>query len=110
MGDDSRANKLRKLDMFRRKLPHMSASALAAVLKVVEDEGIPEVHNRKTLQEARDSVNDAPTPFGPIHREVQMHAVGGGLEAINLTNPFALIWTALKPSDPFFSILRQPIG
>ena len=110
MGDDSRANKLRKLDMFRRKLPHMSASALAAVLKVVEDEGIPEVHNRKTLQEARDSVNDAPTPFGPIHREVQMHAVGGGLEAINLTNPFALIWTALKTSDAFSAFFASRLA
>ena len=51
---EPRRAKLRKLDAFRRNLPHMSASALAAVLEAVDKEGIPDIHHRHALREARD--------------------------------------------------------
>ena len=46
----ARAAKLRKLDEFRRRLPHVSQSALHAVLKAVELEGVPELCNRWQMQ------------------------------------------------------------
>ena len=42
--------KLQKLNHFRRKLPHMSATGLEAVLAAVKDEGMPEVTDRLSMR------------------------------------------------------------
>ena len=98
---EPRRAKLRKLDAFRRNLPHMSASALAAVLEAVDKEGIPDIHNRNALREARDEINDIHTPFGAIHREVMMHGVRTAQKKIRLAHPLALMWSALTSSQSF---------
>jgi DNA-binding HxlR family transcriptional regulator len=49
---DVRAAKLRRLNGFRRALPHVTASALEAVLNAVESLGVPELHLRANMLEA----------------------------------------------------------
>ena len=62
MGD--RAAKLRKLNAFRRKLPHCSASALGAILKEIKQHGVPEgATSRDAFRDARDLQNQTKTPF-----------------------------------------------
>ena len=43
MGEEpSRATKLRRLDVFRKKVPHMSTSALSSLIDAIGKEGVPE--------------------------------------------------------------------
>ena len=62
----SKADKLRQLNTFRRKRPHVSASALAATLQGCKDEGIPDLVDRRSIRQARDLVCSERTPFGDI--------------------------------------------
>ncbi len=65
MGD--RAAKLRKLNAFRRRLPHCTASALGAILKEIKQHGVPEgATSRVAFKDARDLQNQSKTPFGAI--------------------------------------------
>lgn len=51
-----RAAKLRRLEELRRNNPHISATALAEVISDLEQHGLPDLHSRKHVQEARDSL------------------------------------------------------
>ncbi|CAK0843742.1 unnamed protein product [Prorocentrum cordatum] len=106
---EPREAKLRKLDAFRRRLPHLSASALSQLLtELVRDAAIvPELYARTAIRQARDVVNNEPTPFGPIHRSVNVHAVGGGCSKINVVHPLALLWKALTLSQEFSEFVRR---
>ena len=64
---DDRAGKLRKLNDFRRRLPHCSATALASILKDIKANGIPEGGtSRFRFKDTRNLQNAADTPFGKI--------------------------------------------
>ncbi len=67
-----RQRKLRRLNTFRRKLPFASAVALQEVMRAVQDEGIPELHSRDHMRQARDLENSDPTPYGPIMQFVEV--------------------------------------
>ena len=55
---DDRAAKLRRLNSFRRRLPHCSARALAAILKDIKANGMPEGGtSRQVLKDARNLQN-----------------------------------------------------
>ncbi len=56
----------------------MPASALAAILADVVRTGVPEVHERKAVQEARDLVADADTSYGRMQRAVEVAGKRGG--------------------------------
>ena len=45
-----RRAKLCKLNHFRRTMPHLSASALEAVLKSVKEDGLPDMHSRYNMR------------------------------------------------------------
>ena len=51
----TRAEKLRRLNLMRKKLPYMSAASLSGVLKDVEEHGTPGLHQQKHIKEARAS-------------------------------------------------------
>ena len=54
---ENRAAKLQKLNHFRRKLPHVSGSALGAIATAIAEEGAPDgLQNRNALRAARDSI------------------------------------------------------
>ena len=61
-----RSAKLVRFDKFRRTLPHLSVSALNAVLAKVRDEGLPELHTTKTAAEATQYIMNYKTPYGPL--------------------------------------------
>ena len=48
----ARPAKLQKVHALRRRLPHLTASALSEVCKVLRDEGVPELTQRKHIAEA----------------------------------------------------------
>jgi len=102
-----RAAKLRKLNTFRRNLPHVTASALAAILAAVALEGVPDVHGRMAMQEARDMQSEAATPYGPILRKVQVIAKSGGYKQMSAASPFASLWTAVTACANFRAFFQS---
>lgn len=49
---EAKAGKLAKIDGFKRSLPFMTATALAAVVDKIKQEGLPPVSNRKVFTAA----------------------------------------------------------
>ena len=72
-----RPEKLRRLERFRRQLPHVSASSLAAVLKEAQSEGIPDLTNRNAIREARDDVVDIQAPYGELYQTAELDQTMG---------------------------------
>ena len=100
---EGRASKLRKVNRFRRALPHVSASALSAILDAVDRDGVPAAHARKDLREARNIVTTDDTPFGPILKYMDVIGTSGENKRIPIAHPFALLYVALLASVAFTS-------
>ena len=94
----SREAKLRKLNEFRRKRPHISAKALADTLQGVKDDGMPELHDRNHLRQARDLVASQHTPFGPMIQEIDVSLSDGSRRKLPFAFPAALLYVALMSS------------
>ena len=108
MGD--RAAKLRKLNDFRRRLPHCSASALSAIISDVRKHGLPEGGiGRNRLREARDLQNSDPTPFGPILQTAVVIDKGDVEQHLTIAHPLALLWVASSDSSSFSAFLQQKL-
>ena len=90
-----RPEKLRRLERFRRQLPHVSASSLAAVLKEAKSEGIPDLTNRNAIREARDDAVDVQTPYGKLYQTAELdHKDGGRKITLSFIHPIAFLWLA----------------
>jgi len=107
-----RPDKLRRLDGFRRRVPHVSASALASILHEIEDDR-PEVYDRKSIRDARDQRVTEPTPYGPILSTVPIECDNGSFVDMVIANPFANLYIAAKRGIGFvrlllFTLLTHP--
>ena len=103
-----RPEKLRKLERFRRKLPHMSASSLAAVLKEAKSDGIPDLTNRNAIREARDDAVDVMTPYGKLYQTADLDPKDG-VRKIHLSfiHPIAFLWFACHSCACFSAYMES---
>ena len=85
--DDGRAAKLRRLDSSRRRLPYISAQALAAVYKDVLEHGVPDKRTRKDLIEAKKLVKEIKTPFGKLQQQLLVPKQHGQAYGLNVIHP-----------------------
>ena len=99
--------KLRRLNDFRRSLPHVTASALAAILNAVRQHGLPKGDlSRKAFRAARDFQNkDLHTKFGPVLRSIEVKQHTSDLQTIPIANPFALVVVAVEHCPEFSRFL-----
>ena len=97
---EGRAAKLRRLDGFRRRVPYISASALDAVFREIEAHGIPDIHDRKSMNQARDMIAKSDTPHGdgPIHQKIQLQSANGPL-TMEIAHPLAMLWHCFGNCD-----------
>ena len=93
-----RSAKLQKLNHFRRKLPHISVSALAAVVQAIRDEGPPELADRGNMRKARDDQCKSNGPFGPILQHCRVISKAGGELLIPIAHPFAMLHASMLAS------------
>ena len=112
---EPREAKLRRLDAFRRALPHVSGRALAAILDKVRRDGVPELHGRCHLQEAREIASYGDTPFGPIQQTIDLEGVDGAAIPLEVQHPLATLYHACKQGGSFSDYMRamlieQPPG
>jgi len=107
MGDD-RPSKLRRIDALRRRVPHVSASALSAILRDVSTHGLPEMDARSHFREARDDVASTDTPYGHVLQESTVPRDGGGRPIkVPFAHPLALLWQLYATCEGFFSLLTS---
>ena len=101
-----RPQKLQKLDDFKRKLPHVSASALAAILREVKEDGPPELGTRKQIKEATQQAlsNDV---YGPMINFAEVTLVTGASQKICFVNPLTLLATAVGQGGAFSALLQE---
>jgi hypothetical protein len=103
---DKRA-RLFDLDAFRRRLPQVSQSALAALIRIVRDEGLPEMgDDRNNFTDARDAIVQAPTEYGPMLQTVRLVLKSGGDILIDVIHPLAFLWTAANQAGGFSAYLE----
>ena len=101
-----RPAKARKLNDFRRRLPHCSASALGAILQAVQDTGLPEGGvGRDALRAARDCQCNEETPYGSLIEHIWVKTTTGEWHAIPICNPFAFLLVAVRDCCQFNSFL-----
>ena len=100
------AAKARKLNAFRRRLPHCSASALGAILQAVQDTGLPEGGvGRGALRDARDYQCNEETSYGSLIEHIWVKTSTGEWHAIPICNPFAFLLVAVRDCCQFNSFL-----
>ncbi len=106
-----RPSKLRKLDRFRRSLPHVTAAALAAILLAVQQTGLPELGaDRNNYREARNQqALNADTPYGPIMQHAEMLMKGDVPKMIPVAHPMAMLYASVEGCTPFAAYLLDKI-
>ena len=102
--------KLRRLERFRRKLPHVSASALSAILKEVAETGLPERRSRDDMRRARDELLDTDTPYGPLMTDITLVRKNGREGRMNVMHPLALLWFAFTFCIGFQQLFLGKLG
>ena len=102
--------KLFDLDYFRRRLPQVSQSALSGLIRLVRDEGLPELgDNRGDFKDARDAIVSAPTEYGPMLQTVRLLMKSGEYAVYEVIHPLAFLWTAAGQPGGFSDYLRCKI-
>ena len=101
---DERPAKLQKLDAFKRKLPYISASALAAFLGDVKESGPPELGNRKQIQEATAHALKS-TAYGPMVTQAPAKLSDGNTRDILYVNPLSLLAAAVEQGGSYTKLM-----
>ena len=60
-----RRRKLEEIDDLQRKVAHVSQSSLSELIVELKRVGLPELHRRADMQEARDMKLEEDTAYGP---------------------------------------------
>ena len=87
---------------LRSQVPHVSQSALSAILKIAADQRLPQLMDRKSIRTARDLHVGTQTPYGALHQQIT-DASG---KVFEVQHPFAMLWLACNTS-PAISLLVQ---
>ena len=104
MAEASRA-KLHRLNRFRRSVPHVSASALADILREIDEHGIPETHSRSALKRATDLVANLETPYGTVIQTVDVVMESALLMPFLVVSPLAMLWAVVAEGGCFAGLL-----
>jgi hypothetical protein len=104
----SKRTKLLDLDRFRRRLPQVSQSALAKLISIIRDEGLPELGDcRNDFRMAREAVVSAMTPYGPMLQSVVMERLTGGTLTVDIIHPLAFLYTACRERGGFSNFVKR---
>jgi hypothetical protein len=105
----TRDTKLRKLNAMRRKLPHMTASAMSSLLEEVEQHGIPELHSRKQLAEATASEISAHNGYGPMLSKSILVDKQGAKAELLMINPLTLLQAAFGQGGSYTELVMDTL-
>eukprot|EP00438_Fugacium_kawagutii_P018086 Skav224615 [mRNA] locus=scaffold2059:635:2800:- [translate_table: standard] len=100
---ESRASKLVKLDDFKRSLPFITATALAAVVDKIKTEGAPDLSNRKDIKDAALQALLG-TAYGPVLTKVPVTNKDGSTRDFVFANPIALLQAAYAQGGAYYTL------
>ena len=101
----ARESKLRRLNDFRRALPHVSASALASLLEEIAEHGAPELRSRQDMHRATLAEMSKDTPYGPLMTDVELIDMKGTIFSMACISPIALLFSAYEQGGSFTELL-----
>lgn len=107
-----RSSKLRRLNDFRRSLPHLSAASLSAVLAGVSKEGLPQTFTRAALRAGRNEQTSILTPYGLLHQTVQLDPAeaDGSPVSLQVAHPLAMLHHAYATCAPFRQLIKRKLA
>ena len=88
-----RASKLRRLEDLRRSNPHISASAfaLSELIQDIEKHGVPDLHGKKHIHEAREHTVQTHNAYGPMLCTTPVHCKDGSTKDLLYVNFLTLL-------------------
>ena len=104
-----RASKLRRIEKLRRNLPHVTASALSALLEAIASEPIDDTYSRRDIREARDEVITQDTPYGSLFTTVSLPAINGCNMEFDVINPFAMLHTCFLTCAGMRALMKRAL-
>ena len=107
---DAKSAKLQKVESFRRKCPHVTASALAAIVSEIHQHGIPDLAgNRNRLKEATQKIVNEETPYGKLLITVDVVSKKDESKTLPLLciNPLALLHKSIEADGGFAKFFYQ---
>ena len=102
---DERATKLARLANLKGKLPYISQNALVGILKLAESEPLPTAVSRHHIRSARDEVVHRQTPYGPLHRKIDV-----GQVTLEVQHPAAMLYHVCSTSASFSNMVRRAVA
>lgn len=102
-----RAQKLQRLNQLRRSVPYVSQSALAAILLDVKEKGVPELHQRKAMQEATSCELAKLDAYGPLIQTVNGILKSGDTVPVLLVNPLSYIHAAVHQGGSYTELMMD---
>ena len=93
-----------RLQELRAKLPYVSQSALAAVLKHLTLEDTETASNRDDLRNARDAYARIATPYESTHQSIEVEGCGKNVE---IQHPLAMLYHMSATSPCMARLIRK---
>jgi len=104
----TRPAKLQRLNNLRRSVPHVSQSALSAILEDVNRNGVPDLINRNAIHESREAAVDMDTPFGKLHQVLELEPARGTKKIhLSVIHPLGLLWVLCSTCACFSCYMEQ---
>ena len=95
-----------RLDRFRRKIPHVSQSALAAIIDAAHNNELPELGSTQQQRLARNEQMSLPTHYGPIEQVLELTPAPPYRTAnIRIACPMAFLHAAVRNGGSFAEFL-----
>ena len=105
---EGRPAKLARLQALRDRLPYISQSALAAVLRIAQQEPLPS-GTRNDIRDARGSMSTTNTPYGKLCQVLKLKSSDGTEIEVEIQHPFAMMYHACKTSKSFSSLIQRTL-
>ena len=111
---EERQAKYAKVQGLRGRLPFMTQTALAAVLKIARDEpeALPAACSRSTVARARDATAMIQTPYGPLHQNITLMSKPDEDSAeeelqIEVQHPMAMLSHCCSTSEALSGLVQR---
>ena len=107
---EDRATKIARVGLLRRRPPHMSQSALAAILTEAKREPLPLVTRRDDLRMACNAIADLVTPYGRVHQQIPLAKLPGTVWLVEIASVAPMLYMTAASSAWFSRIISETIA
>ena len=103
---EGRPAKLARVQSLRDRIPFVSQSALAALLRIARTEELPDA-SRKDIRDARNMASRISTPYGTLHQDLKFQDDEGNAITMEIAHPCAMLYHVSSVSASFSNIVLR---